>query len=74
MSELTIAIAYIKDKEKASKREIIDVIEEIADVEILLEQIKYLAIKNDWQNFSKNLSKCKQYKIQRTIDRYDIKK
>ena len=60
MAELTVAI----NKKWRGKDEGIDnIVEEIADVEIMLEQIKYL-LECDWEVF-----KAKMTKVNRQIER-----
>ncbi|WP_206460221.1 hypothetical protein [Anaerovorax sp. IOR16] len=62
LNELAVAIAHYQKYWGSEKRE--NLIEEIADVEIMIEQIKYLHGINQ-----SDIDAVKEYKIQRTIDK-----
>lgn len=70
MSELSVAIYSIKKKKEKSVEEIVDefsnFLEELTDVDILIEQIKYkLADLND------KLNEIREYKLDRQIKRIE---
>jgi len=66
LNELAVAIAHYQKYRSQEWRA--NLIEEIADVEIMIEQIKYLHGINQ-----PDIDAVKEYKIQRTVDEIEVK-
>ena len=70
-AELIQAISKVKI-EGFTPRRLSGFIEEIADVEIMIEQLKYLVGQGIYVNIDGAVESVKLEKIARTLDKYDI--